>query len=400
MRLQSTLNHGGNRWLNTALMGALISGLSLVVCIPLAARPQEEPPAAENSEKKAQPEETPSNASEKKPQAEESSSAESTADEAGKTEPADQKTRKSYPERNGTATYGRTEEFEKKKTADGEIETKRVRAPSYGGDARVLYETETRTKKLPDGSLERELVLKNPDGSGRMMPIEITREKTRTTGEGTTTEREVLRQDVSGKWQPLRKERVTQTGEEKDRKSVKEVRERNLSGDWKMVDRTVTSEKASEAGKATRAVTQRPNAYGELSDFEVREENTSKDGDKESTEVNVRRRDTQDALNPKFFLVEHTRAEQTKSAGGKVVRKSVTESDLVADGASRNVTPGANKVVEEKVEEETTAADGTTRRVVNVKERGAVNRELRPSGQIVQETDSKGNVRQILIPSR
>jgi hypothetical protein len=72
----------------------------------------------------------------------------------------------------------------------------------------------------------------------------------------------------------------------------------------------------------------------------------------------------------------------------------------VADGASRNVTPGANKVVEEKVEEETTAADGTTRRVVNVKERGAVNRELRPSGQIVQETDSKGNVRQILIPSR
>jgi hypothetical protein len=400
MRLQSTLNQGGERWWSTALQAALISGLSLVVCFPLAARPQEEPPSAEASEKKAEPEVTPSDASEKTQQAEESPSAESTADEAGPTEPSDQKFSKSFPVRNGTAAYGRTEEFEKKKTADGEIETKRVRSPYYGGDSGVLYETETRTKNLPDGSIERELVLKNPDATGRMMPIEIIREKTRTTGEATTTDREVLRQDASGKWQPLRKERVTQTGEEKDRKSIKEVRERNLSGDWKVVDRTVTSEKASEAGKATRAVTQRPNAYGELSDFEVREENTSKNGDKETTEVNVRRRDTQDALNPKFFLVERTRAEQTKSAGGKVVRKSVTESDLVAEGASRNVTPGAPKVVEEEVQEETTTADGTTRRVVNVKGRGAVNRELQPAAQIVQETDSKGNVRQILIPSR
>ena len=307
MRLRSTLNHGGDRWLSTAIQAALISGLSLAVCFPLAARPQEEPPSAEASEKKAEPEETPSDASEKTQQAEESSSAESTADEAGPTEPSDQKTSKSYSVRNGTAAYGRTEEFEKKKTADGEVETQRVRAPRYGGDSRVLYEKETRTKNLPDGSIERELVLKNPDGAGRMMPIEIIREKTRTTGEATTTDREVLRQDASGKWQPLRKERVTQTGEEKDRKSIKEVRERNLSGDWKVVDRTVTSEKASEAGKATRAVTQRPNAYGELSDFEVREENTSKNGDKETTEVNVRRRDTQDALNPKFFLVERTR---------------------------------------------------------------------------------------------
>jgi len=47
-----------------------------------------------------------------------------------------------------------------------------------------------------------------------------------------------------------------------------------------------------------------------------------------------------------------------------------------------------------------TLPDGTTRRVVNVKGRGAVNRELQPTAQIVQATDSKGNVRQILIPSR
>jgi len=49
---------------------------------------------------------------------------------------------------------------------------------------------------------------------------------------------------------------------------------------------------------------------------------------------------------------------------------------------------------------ETTAADGSTRRTVSVKERGAVDRDLRPTGQIVQGKDSKGNVRQILIPSR
>lgn len=399
MRISPTNADVGGRIWRLALDIALITALGVWVALPLAAGPQQAAEAGA-TDKTAQSEDPSAEASVKKPQAEEGAPAEPAAEEAGPSEPSDQKVSKSYPVRNGTAAYGRTEEFEKKKTSDGEIETQRVRAPHFGGDSRVLYEKETRTRKLPDGSIEREHTLRNADGSGRMMPIEIIREKTRTTGEGTTTEREVLRQDYSGKWQPLRKERVTQTGEEKDRQSIKEVRERNLSGDWKVVDRTVTSEKATETGKTARATRQTPNSYGELADFEVREENTSKDGDKETTEVNVRRRDTQDTHNPKFFLVERTRAEQTKSADGKTTRKSVTESDLVAEGASRNVTPGAPKVVEEKVEEETTAADGSTRRVVTVKERGAVNRELRPSAQIVQETDSKGNVRQILIPSR
>jgi hypothetical protein len=357
----------------------------MTAALPLAARPQDEPPAAE------------ADAPDKKAQADSAAAAEPAAEETP--EPSDKKTSESRQVRNGTTTYGRTEEVEKKKTADGEIEIQRVRAPSYSGDSSVLYEKETRTKKLPDGTIEKEYVLKNPDGSGRMMPIEIIREKIRTNGEATTTEREVLRQDYSGHWQPQRKERVTETGEEKDRKSVKEVREKNLSGDWKVVDRTVTSEKASGAGKTTRAVRQTPNAYGELADYEVREENTTKDGDKESKEVVVRRRDTQDTDDHKFFLVERTRTEQTKAADGKVTRKSVTESDMLDEGASRNVTPGGPKVVQEKVEVETTAADGSTRRTVSVKERGAVDHDLRPTGQIVQERDSKGNVRQILIPS-
>ena len=198
----------------------------------------------------------------------------------------------------------------------------------------------------------------------------------------------------------MRKERITQTEEEENSKSVKEVRERNISGDWKIVDRTVTTEKTSEKGTTARAVRQTPNAYGQLADFEVREEKTTKDGDKGSKEVSVRRRDTQDTHNPKFFLVERTRTEETKSADGKVTRKSVTESDLVGQGASRNITPGASKVVEEKTEVETTNSDGSTRRVVSVKERGSVDRELQPSGRVVQQTDSKGNVRQIYIPSR
>ena len=383
MRISPAIADDGGRTWGRALGLALVAALGMTAVLPLAARPQDEPPAAE------------ADAPDPKAQAEEGTPA---AEETP--EPSDKKTSESHQARSGTATYSHIEEVETKKTADGEIEIQRVREPNYSGDTRVRLEREVRTRKLPDGTIEKEYVIRNPDGSGRMMPIEIIREKIRTNGEATTTEREVLRQDYSGHWQPQRKERVTETGEEKDRKSVKEVREKNLSGDWKVVDRTVTSEKVSESGRTARAVRQTPNAYGELADYEVREENTNKDGDKESKEVVVRRRDTQDTHNPKFFLAERTRTEQTKAADGKVTRKSVTESDLQEEGASRNVTPGSPKVVQEKVEVETTAADGSTRRTVSVKERGAVDRDLRPTGQIVQGKDSKGNVRQILIPSR
>jgi hypothetical protein len=322
------------------------------------------------------------------------------ADQAEPAEPQDEKSSKAYPVTNGTVTYRRTEESEKKKTADGEIEIHRVRMPAYGGDQRVLLERETRTKKLPDGTIEKEHVLKNPDGSNRMVPIEIIREKIKTDGDSTIIEREVLKQDYAGRWQPTRKERVTQTGPEEGRQSLKEVRELNLAGDWKIVDREVTTETSSGGEKQSRSVRQVPDASGRLADYEVRQQRTARDGDKETTDVSVQRRDMQDAVHPKLILVERTRTEQTKSEDGRVTTKSTTESDLVAGGASRNITPGAPKVVEERTEVEVPGPDGASRRTVTVKERGAVDREMRPSSQIVQETDSKGNVRQIFIPAR
>ena len=320
--------------------------------------------------------------------------------EAAPEEPASQSSRKNYVMRNGTITYGRTEETEKKKTADGEIETQRVRAPTYGGDRRVQMEREVRTRNLPDGSIEKEYTLKNPDGANRLVPTEIVREKIRKVGDSTTIERETLRPDYAGHWQPIRKERVNSTGPEASRQNVKEVREQTLSGDWKLVDRQVTTEKSAEGAKESRSVRQLPDASGRLADYEVRQERTSKEGGKETTDVTVQRRDSQETIHPKFFLVEHTKTEQTKAADGRVVGKSTTESDLVAGGASRNVTPGAPRVAIEQVEEETPGPGGASRKTVSVKERGAVDHELRPAHQVVQETDKNGNVRQVFIPAR
>lgn len=315
-------------------------------------------------------------------------------------QPKEEKSSKTYSVRNGSVTYGRTEETEKRTTADGEIETHRVRMPSYGGDQRVMMEREIRTKNLPDGTVEKEYILKNPDGSNRLVPTEIIREKITKEGESTTIEREVLRQDYAGHWQPLRRERVTETGPEDRRQSIREVREPNISGDWKLVDRQVTTESSSEGEKESRSVRQLPDAYGRMADYEVRTERTTKDGDKETSEVSVQRRDPQDTHHPKMFLVERTKSRQTTSGDGRVTRTSTTESDLVAGGASRNITPGAPKVVEERTEEVVQGPDGASKRTVTVKQRGAANREISSPSRIVQETDSKGNVRQIFIPAR
>jgi hypothetical protein len=315
-------------------------------------------------------------------------------------EPATQNTRKTYETGNGTFTYGRSVETEKKKTADGEIETQRVRAPSYGGDNRVMMEREVKTRKLPDGTIEKEYVLKNPDGSDRMVPTEVIREKIRTDGKTTTIDREVLRPNYDGNWQPTRKERMTETGPESSRQTVKEVREQNETGDWKVVDREVKTEKSAERSKESRSVRQVPDASGRLADYEVRQEHTAKEGDKEITEISVHRRDPQDTDHPKFFLVERTKTEQTKSADGRTTKKSTTESDLLDGGATHNATAGAPKVTGEKVEEDVTSPDGSSRKTVTVKERGVATREMSSPSQIVQETDKNGNVRQIFIPAR
>jgi len=360
----------------------LLAGL-LVVTAAAPAQDQASPqaPAEKQGEQQAQPE---TKAEEPAPPPEES----------------DQKRSRTYTVRNGSVTYGRTEESEKKKTADGEIETQRVRMPSYAGDRRVVMEREVRTKTLPDGTVEKEYVLKNPDGADRLVPTEIIRERIRKSGDSTTIERETLKPDYAGHWTATRKEQVTESGTKESKESVKEVREPTLSGDWRVVDRQVTSEKASEGAKESRSVRQVPDAYGRLSDYEVKQERTTTADGKEKREVTTTRRDSQDTDHPKFFLVEHTVSEQAKTPEGKTTTKSTTESDVLAGGAARNITPGAPRLVEEKVEVETPGKDGASRKITTVRERGAVDRELRPSHDVIQETDRDGHVRQIFIPLR
>jgi len=156
---------------------------------------------------------------------------------------------RTYDVRNGTDVYHRTEESIRKKTADGEVETERVRMSSWNGDNRVLMERETRTKTLPDGTVEKEYVLKNPDGANHLVPIEIIRERITKSGDKTSIERETLKPDAGGEgWTPVRKEHVDETGSGAATRSVMEVRQPGASGDWSVVDREVTSTKSSPDG--------------------------------------------------------------------------------------------------------------------------------------------------------
>ena len=148
-----------------------------------------------------------------------------------------QKTRKTYPVRSGSVTYGRIEESERRTTPDGEVATERVRMPSWSGDRRVMMEREVRTKKLPDGTVEKEYVLKNPDGADRLVPIEIIRERIKKSGDATTVEREVFKPDFQGHWKPTRRETVSETGGDTAKQSVQEIREPTVTGEWKVVDR-------------------------------------------------------------------------------------------------------------------------------------------------------------------
>jgi hypothetical protein len=320
------------------------------------------------------------------------------AKEEAAQEEGPQKTRVAYPVRNGGVTYQRIEETEKHKTPDGEVEVQRVRMPSWGGTGDVLMEREIRTHKLPDGTVQKEYVLKNPDGGDHMAPIEIVRETIKKNGDATTTEREVLKPSYDGGWTPTRKETVEETGPESARQTVKEVREPTVSGDWKVVNRETTTTNSSADGKESRTVEQLPDSYGRLSDYEVREEKTTAGDDGEKREVSVRRRDLQDTDHPKMILVERTVTSQTKSADGKVMTHSVTESDLQAGGAARNLSANGPQTVEETTEVESGGADGTTTKVVDVKRRGAGGSGMRPAYQVVQEKDRDGNVRQIFIP--
>ena len=321
--------------------------------------------------------------------------------EAGKGKPSvPEHASRTYDIRNGTDVYQRTEESDRKKTADGEVETERVRMPSWNGDNRLLMERETRTKTLPDGTVEKEYVLKNPDGANHLVPIEIVRERITKSGDKTSIERETLKPDAGGEgWTPVRKEHVDETGSGAATRSVKEVRQPSGAGDWSVVDREVTSTKSSPDGKESHSVRQLPDAYGRLADYEVKDERTSKSaGAGETHEVTLSRRDFAETDHPKFYLVQRT-VTHDSTADGKQVVTSTTESDLVSGGASRNIRSDHPQVVEEKTEV-SSKGQGAETKTVNVKERNAGDpTEVRPSYHLIQETDKDGHVREVFIPS-
>lgn len=382
---------------------ATLAGLALPACaclfIAIGARPIWA--QAQSSEQKPEEEAASKKAPEGKagePKSAEEQAAEPKPPEEKAAEPAPEpKSSKSFAVRNGTFTYSRTEETERKKTRDGEVETQRLRMPAFGGDRRVVMEREVRTKKLADGTVEKEYVLKNPDGSDRMVPTEIIREKIKKVGESTTVERETLKPDYSGRWTPVRKERETSAGPEAARTSVKETREQSISGDWRLVDRQTSTEKSAEGKKESRTVRQLPDTYGRMADYEVRQERVSTASGKETREVTLTRRDFQDTVNPKFYLVERSVSEQSGTPEGKTTLKSTKESDMVAGGAARDLSSFKPRVVEEKVQETAPGPGGSTKTIEKVKERGAADPGLRPSHQVVQETDRSGNVRQVFV---
>jgi len=369
--------------------------LIAAVARPLWAQAQssEQKPSEEKATSQKAPE---GKAGEPKP-AEEPAAEPKPAEEKAAEPAPEPKSSKTFAVRNGTFSYSRTEETERKKTRDGEVETQRLRMPAFGGDRRVMMEREIRTKKLADGTVEKEYVLKNPDGSDRLVPTEIICEKIKKVGESTTVERETLKPDYSGRWTPIRKERETSAGPDAARTSVKESRERSITGDWRLVDRQTTTEKSAGGKKELRTVRQLPDTYGRMADYEVRQERVSTATGKETREVTLRRRDFQDTINPKFYLVERSVSEQATAAGGKTTLKSTKESDLVGGGAARDLSSFKARVVEEKVQETAPGKGGSTQTVEKVKERGAADNVLRPSYQVVQETDRSGHVRQVFV---
>ena len=336
-----------------------------------------------------------------KAQTQEGAASPEASKEAGKEKPsAPEHVSRTYDVRNGNDVYHRTEESDRKKTADGEVETERVRMPSWNGDNRLLMERETRTKTLPDGTVEKEYVLKNPDGANHLVPIEIIRERITKSGDKTSIERETLKPDAGGEgWTPVRKEHVDETGSGAATRSVKEVRQPSAAGDWSVVDREVTSTKASPDGKESHSVRQLPDAYGRLADYEVKDERTSKSaGAGETHEVTLSRRDFAETDHPKFYLVQRT-VTHDSTANGKQVVTSTTESDLVSVGASRNARSAHPEFVSERTEV-VTKDQGTEQKVVSVKERTVGDpTALRPSYQVIQETGKDGHVRQVFIPS-
>ncbi len=310
------------------------------------------------------------------------------------------KTVKAYEMKNGTQTYSRIEERERKKTADGDIVTERVRLPAYEGDDRVLMEREIHTKKLSDGTIERETILKNPDGNGGMQPIEITRETIHPGESSSTIDREVSKPGFEGGWRTVQRETVHETRNKTSSESTREVEEPTVNGEWKPAIREFHWDKKTDSGETQGSVTQAPDSTGALSPYEVQSGRTVKGANGETREVTISRRDfgATEAAAP--VMVEHTVTQEKTSPDGNVVTHSTTESDLVNGGAARNLESSHPEIVEEKTTVESPGKTGTATTTTTVKRRGSASPDLHLSHRIVVEKDSSGHVRQIYIPSQ
>jgi hypothetical protein len=320
----------------------------------------------------------------------------STADQA-----QPQSERKAYVTENGTQTIVQSEEIERKRTSDGEVEIERFRSPSWAGDNSVTWEREVRTKKLPDGTTEKEIVVKNPDGANHLSPVQVIREKITPGKDGTTVERQMLQPDYEGHWQPIQKEIITEKGRDDAKHIVKNIQQPDTTGAWQVVERQVTSSRSTAAGTETKSVRQVPDASGRLADYEQRQDRVASQAGTQTHEVTLQRRDFSDNDARQFYLVEHSTTQSTSAAPGTTTRHVVTESDLLPDSPMRNFDSTHAEVTQQRTEEIRTAPDGTKQIVTTANERTAGDpTSLRPAYSSVQQKDKSGYVRQIFIPAQ
>jgi hypothetical protein len=322
----------------------------------------------------------------------------SAAQQATGTSQNDRYEKKTFVEQYGTQTLTRTLETEHHVTSDGEVEIQRYRAPAWDGDNRVTWERETRTRTLPDGTVEKEYVLRNTDGSGQLAPIQVIREKTASAADSTVTQREILQRAGGPDLQPVQKEQITQKGPNNAKQVVREIQRLDSTSHWQTIEREKSSTSTIGVGEKTetetKSIRETPNAYGELSDYERRQERSLSGGGKKTNERTVYRRDNSTSDPDRFFLSDHTTTEVTATAPGQTTRRIVRESE-------RNMYSDHPEVVAERVTEEKLAHDGSRQTVTKVSERSPADPSvLTPLYTVTEYSDAAGYVRQIYIPAQ
>ena len=304
--------------------------------------------------------------------------------------------KKTYVEQNGTQQLTSTLERESRSTSEGKVEIERYRAPSWEGDTRVSWEREVRTRNLPDGRVEREFVLKNPDGDGKLAPVQVIREKSTPGADSTVVQREILQRLGGPDLQVVQKEQVTEKGSDQAKQVVKEVQRPDTAHEWQTVERETSSTQTSKVGdstqRETKSIRQTPDAFGELADYERRQERTVSGSGQQTTESTVYRRDEVTLGSNEFYLLDHTTEEIQTPAPGTTVRRVIRQSE-------QNMYSQSPEIVEEHTTVENAAPDGSRHTEMKVRERTASDPSaLRPTYKIIETVDKAGYVRRIYLP--